>query len=40
MEFHLNEFTEVHAKNVCTWKYDNEYSIYNMPSWEDVCLMS
>lgn len=38
MEFHLNEFTEVHAKDVCTWKYDNEFAIYNMPSWEDVCL--
>lgn len=38
MEFNLSEFTEVHAKEVCTWKYDNEYSIYNLPSWEDVCL--
>ncbi len=38
MEFHLSEFTEVHAKEVCTWKYDNDFTIYNMPSWEDVCL--
>jgi ribosomal protein S18 acetylase RimI-like enzyme len=38
MSFILSEFTELHAKDVCTWKYDNEYAIYNMPSWEDVCL--
>lgn len=29
----LVSFTEIHAKEVCDWKYDGEYSIYNYPKW-------
>lgn len=30
----LVEFTEKYAKEICDWKYDGEYSIYNYPVWE------
>ncbi|WDV47752.1 GNAT family N-acetyltransferase [Clostridiaceae bacterium M8S5] len=26
-------FTEKHAKTVCTWKYDKEFSVYDLPNW-------
>lgn len=28
--------TEPEAKEICSWKYLNEYSVYNMGSWDDV----
>lgn len=28
--------TEQDAKEICSWKYLNEYSVYNMGSWDDV----
>jgi [ribosomal protein S18]-alanine N-acetyltransferase len=34
MRLRLEEFTELHAKEVCDWKYDGKYSIYNHPSWD------
>ena len=30
----LVEFTELYAKEICDWKYDGEYSIYNYPEWD------
>ena len=33
MRLMLEEFTELYAKEICNWKYDGEYSIYNYPSW-------
>lgn len=33
MELKLVEFTESYAKEICNWKYDGEYSIYNYPEW-------
>lgn len=32
----LMNFTEENAKELCTWKYENEYAIYNFPSWDIV----
>lgn len=28
------ELTEKYAKEISTWKYDNEYSVYNYPAWD------
>ncbi|WP_297639850.1 GNAT family N-acetyltransferase [uncultured Clostridium sp.] len=34
MRLKLVEFTEQYAKEICDWKYDNKYSIYNYPAWK------
>ncbi|WP_102401841.1 GNAT family N-acetyltransferase [Haloimpatiens massiliensis] len=36
MNLILVDFTRVHAKEVCDWKYDGEYSIYNYPEWDKI----
>ncbi|NSB13446.1 GNAT family N-acetyltransferase [Clostridium beijerinckii] len=36
MRLILEELTELYAKEICNWKYDGEYSIYNYPSWTKV----
>lgn len=28
--------SEEHAREICTWKYDGEYSVYNLSDWETV----
>ncbi|MDU4891420.1 MAG: N-acetyltransferase [Clostridium sp.] len=33
MKLKLVEFTEAYAKEICDWKYEDEYSIYNYPQW-------
>lgn len=33
MELKLVEFSELYAKEVFDWKYDDEYSVYNYPEW-------
>lgn len=38
MQLRLEEFTELHAKEICDWKYDCQYSIYNLPSWEKATI--
>ncbi|CEN77581.1 GNAT family N-acetyltransferase [Paraclostridium sordellii] len=30
------KFTERLAKEVTTWKYEGDYEIYNLPSWDEV----
>ncbi len=30
MRLILEEFTELHAKEICNWKYDGEYSSANL----------
>jgi ribosomal protein S18 acetylase RimI-like enzyme len=30
------ELTEKYAKEISTWKYDNEYSVYNYPDWNII----
>lgn len=37
MKLRMTDFTETHAKEICGWKYDGEYSIYNYPEWDKVC---
>jgi ribosomal-protein-alanine N-acetyltransferase len=36
MNLRLTDFTETHARDICTWKYDGEYSIYNYPEWDKI----
>ncbi|MEA4961132.1 MAG: hypothetical protein VB114_05645, partial [Lutispora sp.] len=33
MKLKLAELTEPYAKEICDWKYDDEYSIYNYHEW-------
>ena len=30
----IDELTEDQAKQICSWKYPNEYAVYNCPSWD------
>jgi Acetyltransferases len=30
------ELTEKYAREICTWKYDDEYSVYNYPDWNEA----
>ena len=32
----LVKFTLEDAKDICNWKYDGYYSIYNEPSWDEM----
>lgn len=34
--YELKILSEEDARQICTWKYDNEYSIYNLSDWEIV----
>ena len=34
--FNLSVMSEEHAKEICTWEYDGEYSVYNLSDWETV----
>ena len=36
MELRLEDFTEIRAKEICGWKYNDEYSIYNYPEWDKI----
>lgn len=36
MNLKLESLTENYAKQICNWKYDNEYSIYNFPEWDII----
>jgi len=36
MNLRLAGLTELYAKEVCDWKYDDIYSIYNYPGWDKV----
>ncbi|SFC17877.1 GNAT family N-acetyltransferase [Clostridium uliginosum] len=36
MNFRVENFTENYAKQICNWKYDNNYSIYNFPKWHII----
>lgn len=36
MGLKLSEFKESHGKEVCSWKYEGQYSIYNFPQWDIV----
>ena len=32
----ITEMTEKHAIEISKWKYDGDYQIYNLPSWEEM----
>ena len=32
----ITEMTEEYAIEISRWKYDGDYQIYNMPSWEEM----
>lgn len=32
----LATLSEDYAKEICTWKYDEEYSVYNLSDWDVV----
>ena len=32
----LEKFTLKDAKDICNWKYEEEYSIYNEPTWKEM----
>lgn len=36
MNIKIEKFSEENAMEVCSWKYEFPYSIYNLPEW-DVC---
>jgi ribosomal protein S18 acetylase RimI-like enzyme len=36
MGLRLEDFTENRAKEICNWKYNDDYSIYNYPEWEKI----
>ena len=36
MNLSLDYMNEDHAKQICKWKYDGDYSIYNYPEWDII----
>lgn len=36
MQISVEKLTESHAKEICEWKYESPYDIYNMPNWDVV----
>jgi ribosomal protein S18 acetylase RimI-like enzyme len=36
MKIHVRNLTEEDARQICTWRYDGEYSVYNYPEWEII----
>ncbi|HAX72089.1 MAG TPA: GNAT family N-acetyltransferase [Firmicutes bacterium] len=40
MKIQAMPLTEAMAKEIATWKYDGDYAIYNLPSWEDMTQQS
>lgn len=38
MTLHSAPLTEPDAHNVCTWRYEDEYAVYNIPGWDSVVV--
>lgn len=36
VNYAFNELSEEQAKEICKWRYDGEYSIYNFSDWDTV----
>ena len=36
MDLRLKILTEDHARQICSWKYEGIYSIYNFPDWNTL----
>ena len=32
-------FLEADAKDICKWKYEGDYAVYNYPSWDECVNM-
>ncbi len=35
-DYFVAELSEEHAKEICSWRYEEEYSIYNFSDWDTV----
>ena len=33
--YEVSDLTEQEAKEICHWRYDGEYAIYNLPKWDE-----
>jgi ribosomal protein S18 acetylase RimI-like enzyme len=38
LPWRLMPMNEDHARQICEWRYDGPYAIYNWSSWEELCL--
>jgi RimJ/RimL family protein N-acetyltransferase len=36
MKIHVRGLTEEDARQICSWRYDGEYAVYNYPEWEII----
>ncbi|WP_243182558.1 hypothetical protein [Clostridium gasigenes] len=36
MNLKLKELNQEDVKEICNWKYENEYAIYNFPDWSII----
>ncbi|WP_243128637.1 hypothetical protein [Clostridium butyricum] len=36
MDFKLEYLDENYAREIYSWKYNDEYSVYNYPEWEVI----
>jgi ribosomal protein S18 acetylase RimI-like enzyme len=36
MDLRLEILTEDHARQICCWKYEGIYSVYNFPNWDTL----
>ena len=36
MDLRLEILTKDHARQICCWKYEGIYSIYNFPDWSTL----
>lgn len=36
MNLKLENLNEYHAMQICSWKYEGRYSIYNFPEWDVI----
>lgn len=40
MIFKLGKLNESQAKEICAFKYEGEYAVYNFPSWDEITLQN
>ena len=36
IKYDLSVMSEEYAREICSWEYDGEYSVYNLSDWETV----
>lgn len=37
--FSVEKLTEEKAREICAWRYEGEYSVYNLPEWEECAKL-